>query len=196
MTSAFASTPSVGESKKSPASPVGVSRLCWKKKYVQTVVGVRRPLEAASLTATRMRLLVKERLELEIVTNQRPERRSKRTRGVPTGLPLATEAKNVSMSVSRTPSDVPVVFRKVRMRPLTPSRNCVGPAAPELSGGKAFVSASVAPRKLMPSVWGSRGPGGRTRGAPARAVERADPERWARGARDRGAAGGPRDAAA
>src|SRR5262249_60672182 len=106
MTSAFASTPSVGESKKSPASPVGVSRLCWKKKYVQTVVAVRTPLEAASLTATRMRLLVKERLELEIVTNQRPERRSKGRRGGPTGLPLATGGKDGSTSGARSAAGV------------------------------------------------------------------------------------------
>jgi hypothetical protein len=76
MTRAFASTPSVGESKKRSVSPVGGTRSCSKKKYVQTVVLLMMPFEAASLTAMRIRLLANDAPKFETVTIQRPERRS------------------------------------------------------------------------------------------------------------------------
>jgi hypothetical protein len=83
---------------------------------------------------------------------------------------LRTESKKVSSEESRTPSATPVAFANVRMRPLTPTRNCEGPAAPIVSGGNAFVSAEVAARKLTPRVCGADGAGSETGAEAAGAV--------------------------
>ena len=60
-----------------------------------------------------------------------------------------------------TPSAVPVVLLNVRRRPLTKSKNCVGPTAPIESGGKAPVSVSVAAVNSMLTLCAksARGPG-------------------------------------
>ena len=115
------------------------------------------PIEIVALleTATSTRLFASESEKLITVTNQRPERRSKRTRGSAVGWLLRTEVKKTSMSAFRPPSELPVTLPKLRMRLLTPTRNCEGPAAPIVSGGYAFVSARFAPRKLTPRVCGS-----------------------------------------
>src|SRR5512135_3187777 len=77
---------------------------------------------------------------------------------LPTG-GVITLAKNTSVLRFSTPSAAPVDFTKLRMRPLTATMNCVGPTAPIESGGKAFVSASVAPVKLIDeSVCAALGP--------------------------------------
>ena len=74
---ALASIPRVPTSKKRPVSPVGKSRSCSKYQKVQIVAfEIVAPLE----TATRTRLSVSVGLKFRAVTNQRPERRSKRTR--------------------------------------------------------------------------------------------------------------------
>lgn len=62
---------------------------------------------------------------------------------------VITEAKNVSMVVSITPSATPVALSKVRRRPLTATTNWLGPTVPIVSGGKAPVSARVAPVKVV-----------------------------------------------
>src|SRR5512135_2155584 len=85
--------------------------------------------------ATRMRLFVSEAPKLSAVMNQRFEVRSYRTRGEKVGWPFATDAKKTSVSAFSPPSDEPVALSKVRRRPLTPTRNCAGPTAPEVSGG-------------------------------------------------------------
>ena len=170
-------------------SPAGLSRSCWKKKYVQVEPAVITP---ASETAIRMRLLAGVTLKFITVTIHRPERRSNRTRGYAVDCPLRTESKNVSVATLRTPSAAPDDLRNVRMRPFRATRNCVGPAAPIVSGGKAFVSAEVAPRKLTPSVCGAEGPGGATAAAPSMlavsAGESAFEGRSARGETSLGAA--------
>src|SRR2546421_172124 len=69
-----------------------------------------------------------------------------------------TDAKNTSVSALITPSATPVVLLKVRTRPLTWTTNCVGPAAPIVSGGNAPVSLSVAPVKFgVETVCGASG---------------------------------------
>src|SRR5439155_8301074 len=73
-----------------------------------------------------------------------------------------TEEKNTSVSRFSTPSATPVDLLKERMRPLTATMYCVGPTSPMLSGGKAPVSASVAPVKLVPRVCGEEGAGSPT----------------------------------
>src|SRR5688572_14748336 len=81
-----------------------------------------------------------------MLRNQRFERRSKRTFGSventdsPASGGVMTEAKNTSGSALITPSATPVVLLKVRIRPLMNTKNCVGPTAPSVSGGKAPVS--------------------------------------------------------
>src|SRR3954463_347575 len=67
---------------------------------------------------------------------------------------VMTELKNTSGFASITPSAVPLVLLKVRIRPFTATMNWDGPTAPMLSGGKAPVSPSVAPRKFAPVVCG------------------------------------------
>ena len=131
-------------------SPAGGSRSCRKKKNVHTVEFETTPFDAASVTAIRMRLVERVAPKLLHVTIQRPESRSYRTCGVAVGFPLRTGLKNASIVAFRTPSARPVSFANVRMRPFTATRNCAGPAAPVVSGGKAFESASVAPRKFEP----------------------------------------------
>src|SRR5262245_61215544 len=64
------------------------------------------------------------------------------------------------MVASSTPSATPVAFAKERMRPFTPSRNWVGPAAPAVSGGNTPACASVVPRKFTPGVCGADGASG------------------------------------
>ena len=59
-----------------------------------------------------------------------------------------TEAKKTSGSALRTPSAAPALVKE-RMRPLTKTMNWVGPAVPMESGGKAPVSVSVAPSKVV-----------------------------------------------
>ena len=53
---------------------------------------------------------------------------------------------------SSTPSGLPEVLLKERNRPLTVTRNCVGPTAPIVSGGTSPESDSWAPRKLVLTV--------------------------------------------
>ena len=65
---------------------------------------------------------------------------------------VITEAKNTSGSALSTPSATPALVKE-RMRPLTKTMNCVGPAVPIESGGKAPVSVSVAPLKERAVVW-------------------------------------------
>src|SRR4051812_10861598 len=121
-----------------------------------------------SETEIRMRLLAGVTFRFITVTIQRAERWSNRTRGYAVDCPLRTESKKVSVAASRTPSAAPDDLRKVRMRPFRATRICVGPAAPIVSGGKAFVSAEVAARKLTPRVCGADGPGGATGAACAK----------------------------
>src|SRR5882762_2643440 len=71
-----------------------------------------------------------------------------------------TEAKKTSGSALTTASAVPVVLLKVLRRPLTKRKNCVGPAAPIVSGGNAPVSVGpVTVLKLVLTVWGAEGDG-------------------------------------
>src|ERR1041384_6881589 len=79
--------------------------------------------------------------------------------GLPGGVVgVMTDAKNPSVSALITPSATPVVLLNVRMRPVTWTTNCVGPAAPIVSGGNAPVSVSVAPVKLgVETVCGAAG---------------------------------------
>src|SRR5947207_5561792 len=122
------------------------------------------PAEAALLTARRTRLgdVPLPPGTSRIWTNQRPESRSYRIRGSlvkfgETG--VITEAKKLSIMVSRTPSATPLALLNVRSRPLIATTNCLGPTAPIESGGKAPVSASVAPVKLVDGVWATAGAG-------------------------------------
>src|SRR5437773_10544126 len=99
-----------------------------------------------------------------MVRNQRLVRRSYLTFGSlvklrpPTGNGDMIDAKKTSVSALTTPSATPVALLKVRTRPLTWTTNCVGPAAPIVSGGKAPVSASVAPVKFgVDTVCGANG---------------------------------------
>src|SRR5439155_630983 len=122
------------------------------------------PAEAALLTARRTRLgdVPLPPGTSMIWTNQRPESRSYRIRGSlvkfgETG--VITEAKKLSIVVSRTPSATPLALLNVRSRPLTATTNWLGPTAPIESGGKAPVSASVAPVKLVEGVWATAGAG-------------------------------------
>jgi hypothetical protein len=80
---------------------------------------------------------------------------------------VRTDPKKVSSVAFSVPA-VPVLLN-TRIRPLTPTRNCVGPTAPMLSGGTKFESAlRVAPVKLDPTV-SAFGPGNalRVAGPPA-----------------------------
>src|SRR5438309_9538798 len=90
-----------------------------------------------------------------MVTNQRPEKWSYRTRGSVVRLPDGrTDAKNTSLSALMTPSAVPALVN-VLNRPLIVTKNCVGPAAPIVSGGNVpGASARVGPRNLVPGGWG------------------------------------------
>src|SRR5438477_810259 len=122
------------------------------------------PAEAALLTARRTRLgdVPLPPGTSMIWTNQRPESRSYRIRGSlvkfgETG--VITEAKKLSVVVSRTPSATPLALVNVRSRPLTATTNWLGPTAPIESGGKAPVSASVAPVKVVEGVWATAGAG-------------------------------------
>src|SRR5439155_23982079 len=124
------------------------------------------PAEAALLTARRTRLgdVPLPPGTSMIWTNQRPESRSYRIRGSlvkfgETG--VITEAKKLSIVVSRTPSATPVALLKVLIRPLTATTNWLGPTAPIESGGKAPVSASVAPVKLVDGICAAAGTGER-----------------------------------
>src|SRR5881409_247189 len=66
-------------------------------------------------------------------------------------LSLLTEPKNTSGSTLSAPSASPVVLLKLRNRPFTVTRYCVGPTAPIVSGGtNPGVSEIVAPVKLVP----------------------------------------------
>lgn len=65
--------------------------------------------------------------------------------------------KKLSVVVSSAPSTAPVLLLNVRIRPLTPTRNWVGPAAPIESGGMSPESLKVAPRKFVVTLWGARG---------------------------------------
>src|SRR5438874_1755856 len=121
------------------------------------------PAEAALLTARRTRLgdVPLPPGTSMIWTNQRPESRSYRIRGSlvkfgETG--VITEAKKLSIVVSRTPSATPLALLNVRSRPLTATTNWLGPTAPIESGGKAPVSASVAPVQLVDGGWATAGP--------------------------------------
>ncbi len=71
---------------------------------------------------------------------------------------VITEAKNTSGLALITPSATPALV-KVRMRPLTKVTHCVGPTVPIVSGGKALVSASVAPSNERDTVCGAFGAG-------------------------------------
>ena len=74
---------------------------------------------------------------------------------VPAGM---RDAKNVSKSASSAPSAMPVALAIVRMRPLTPTRYCVGPMSPIVSGGSAPVSARVATSAVgAAAVWATPG---------------------------------------
>src|SRR5437660_7913971 len=58
-----------------------------------------------------------------------------------------------------TPSRAPFVLLNVLSRPLTKTKNCVGPTAPIESGGKALVSLGpVSASKLVPTVCAVYGP--------------------------------------
>ena len=85
---------------------------------------------------------------------------------------VITELKNVSMDAFNTPSGRPVFLSSVRRRPFTATMNCAGPIAPIESGGKALVSASVAPVKASGVPLVPNGPGWLVRGD---AGEAADP---------------------
>ena len=63
---------------------------------------------------------------------------------------LSTEEKNVSRVASSEPT-TPALLNTL-MRPLTPTRNCVGPTAPIESGGTNPESPNVAPVKLVPMM--------------------------------------------
>src|SRR5262249_15469602 len=96
--------------------------------------------------------------------NQRFESRSNLTCGsdVNTDSPapgaLSTDAKKMSGSAFTTPSTAPVVLLKVLSLPLRKTKNCVGPTAPIVSGGKDPVSVGpVAPSNATPSVCGAEG---------------------------------------
>src|SRR5215468_6638532 len=74
--------------------------------------------------------------------------------------PNSTGPKNRSGVTLSTPSATPVVLSYVTSRPFTNTTNCEGPTAPMPSGGYANVGwmpASVAPRKLTPTLWGAAG---------------------------------------
>ena len=98
-----------------------------------------------SLTASR--ILLFDCAVLTSRMNQRPESLSYRTRGSVVMKPTRTELKKESMSASNCPT-APVLLLKTRIRPLTASKYCVGPAAPIASGGNALVSAKVAAVKV------------------------------------------------
>src|SRR2546430_12307528 len=122
------------------------------------------PAEAALLTASRTRLgdVPLPPGTSMMRTNQRLESRSYRIRGSvvkfgETG--VITEAKKLSIAVSRALSATPLALLNVRSRPLTATTNWLGPTAPIESGGKAPVSASVAPVKLLEGVWATAGAG-------------------------------------
>src|ERR1051325_3484406 len=76
---------------------------------------------------------------------------------------VITDWKKISVSTLSTPSAMPVLLSKLRIRLLMATMNCVGPAAPMVSGGKAL-SARVAAVSLTPVVCGLS-----TRGAAAAA---------------------------
>src|SRR5437868_8644699 len=70
-----------------------------------------------------------------ITTNQRPDRRSNRTRGPNGDDDPRSDAKNVFVVMLRTPSATPDERSSVLIRPLAATTNCVGPIAPVASGG-------------------------------------------------------------